>query len=243
MGYGQLWVPLLWLMACLLSLNPDWRSTLPFQVFNIPFWVGLSISTLYSGGLLVGYVRESIQQAQARVDRQLADEKRWHQIRLNEVTAHKPGDPIITLLGYSGRYQDGDVRRAALVKIKAYPNWEAELLDLLTYKRGDREVYNFLDGNLVDHPKQFVEPLKQSMLRLSASITADIKDSNNLQSWSFEMYGVDQLLRAIDDQFPGQRHEFYPDVVRLQQALSTPPPDRFQRYSFCDDRPGGCVAG
>ncbi|SFE70940.1 hypothetical protein [Spirosoma endophyticum] len=232
MGYGQLWIPLLWLMACLLSLNPAWLSTLPLQAFNIPFWVGLSISTLYSGGLLVGYVRESVQQAQARVARQLDDEKRWHQIRLDEVAAYKSGDPIITLLGYSGRYQDDDVRQAALVKIKAHPNWEAELLDLLTHKRGDREVYNFLDGNLVDHPGEFVEPLKQSILRLSASIKADIKDSNNLQSWSFEMYGVDQLLRAIDDQFSGQGNEFYPDVIRLQQALNTPPPERFKGIHF-----------
>jgi hypothetical protein len=232
MGYGQLWIPLPWLIACFLSLSPDWLSILSLQAFKIPFWVGLGISTLYSGGLLVGYVRESVQQAQARVARQISDEKRWHQNRLDEVTAHKPGDPIITLLGYSGRYQDDDVRQAALVKIKAHPNWEAELLNLLTHKRGDREVYSFLDGNLVDHPKEFAEPLKQSIVRLSASIKAEIKDSNNLQSWSFEMYGIDQLLRGIDDQFPGQGNDFYTDVVSLQKALNTPPPERFNGIHF-----------
>ena len=231
-GYGQLWIPLLWLIACFLSLSPDWLTILSIQAFKILFWVGLSITTLYSGGLLVGYVRESVQQAQARVARQISDEKRWHQIRLDEIAVHKPGDPIITLLGYSGRYQDDDVRQAALVKIKAEPNWEAELLSLLTHKRGDREVYNFLDGNLVDHSKLFVEPLKQSIVRLSASINAEIKDSNNLQSWSFEMYGVDQLLRAIDDQFPGKSNDFYPDVVLLQQALNTPSPERFKGIHF-----------
>lgn len=232
MGYGQLWIPLLWLIACFLSLNPDWLSTLPLQAFKIPFWVGWSITTLYSGGLLVGYVRESVQRAQARVARQLGDEKRWHQIRLDEVAAHKPGDPVINLLGYSSRSQDEDVRQAALVKIKAHPNWEADLLDLLTHKRGDKEVYYFLDGNLVDHPKLFVEPLKQSIVRLSTSIKADIEDSNNLQSWSFDMYGIDQLLRAIDDQFPGQGNDFYPDVILLQQALITSPPERFKGIHF-----------
>ncbi|GAB3558124.1 hypothetical protein [Spirosoma fluminis] len=90
LGYVQLWVPLLWLVVSLLSLHPAWQSTVAVRAFTIPFWTGLGASTLFVAGLVVGYVRDSVQRAKASVVTPLDDEKRWHQQHLDEV-AHKPG--------------------------------------------------------------------------------------------------------------------------------------------------------
>ncbi len=113
-----------------------------------------------------------------------------------------------------------------------HPNWEAELLDLLNDKRLYREVYYFLDGNAVTHPEQFAQPLNQSILWLAETIKTDITDSNNLQHWSFDSYQIDNLLRAIDEQFLNKGVDFYPNVVKLKQALQTPPPERFKDVRF-----------
>lgn len=93
-------------------------------------------------------------------------------------------------------------------------------------------MYYFLDGNRVEHPEQFAAPLSQSIVWLSAAIKADIKNSNNLQNWTFDSYKIDRLLGAIDDQFMNQRVDFYPYMVSLKQALITGLPDRFKDIHF-----------
>jgi hypothetical protein len=229
---GQFWIPLFWLVPCLLSLHSAGPSLVPLTALKGSFWVGMGLSAVFSGGLLVGYVRESVQSAEVEMAQRVEQEDRQHRENLETIAAQKVDDPIVILLSYSSRYQPDDVRQAALAKIKAHPNWEAEMVALLQNEWRYREVYYFLDGNPVDHPEPFVEPLNQSIGMLSASIRADIKDSNNLQHWSFDSYGIDQLLRALDQQFLNRGVDFYPTVVKLQQALNTPKPERFKDVRF-----------
>jgi hypothetical protein len=231
-GHGQVWIPLLWLSACLLSLNTSWQSTVPLTVFKTSFWIGFGICTLYSGGLLVGYLKDSARKQEAEIASRMEDENRWHQNNLNKIAAHKPEDPLVDILVFTSRFQPDDIKQAALAKIKAHPDWEVKLLELLQNEYYYREVYSFLDGNQVTHPEQFAAPLNQSILRMAASIQADIKDSNNLQHWSFDMYGIDRLLWAIDEQFSNQGVDYYPSIVKLKQALNTTPPERFKGVHF-----------
>ncbi|QHV93980.1 hypothetical protein [Spirosoma endbachense] len=230
--HGQIFIPLFWLVVCFFSLNSGWQSAVSPTVFKISFWVGWGIGALFSGGLLLGYLRDSAKLARIEMASRIEQEDRWHKEGLTFIASQKPEDPIFSLLNYSTRYQPEDTRNAALAKIKAHPAWEAELLALLSDKRSYREVYYFLDSNRVDHPELFVKPLNQSILWLSASIKADIKDSNNLQHWSFDSYGIERLLTAIDDQFQNQGVDFYPNVLGLKQALDTTPPERFKDVRF-----------
>ncbi|GAB3945124.1 hypothetical protein GCM10028805_13700 [Spirosoma harenae] len=232
LGYGQLWVPLLWLVVSWLSLRPEWQSAISVRAFSIPFWIGLSVSTLFAAGLVVGYVRDSAQRAEAEVATRIDDETRYHQQHLAEINAHKPGDSILSLLPFTTQYQADDVRQAALAKIKAHPDWEALLLDLLANPYYYREVYSFLGSNSVAHPDAFIQPLNQSLAQLSADIKTDIETSNNLQDWSFDSYGIDHMLQAIDRQFNEQIVTFYPSVIKLKQALSISPPERFNGVRF-----------
>ena len=238
-GQPQLWVPFLWLMVCLLSLNPGWLSTLSLGWFNIPFWLGFSISTLFTAGLVVIYIHDSIQQTTAQVATRIDDEMRWHQQRLEQVAAHKPDDSIFGLLGFTNQYQDDDVRQAALAKIKSHPDWETQLLDLLANPSSSYYVYSFLGSNPVGHPDAFIEPLNRSIALLSDDIKADINGrETNLQNWTFDAYNIEHLLRALDTQFGGQLVTFYPNVLKVQQALNTPGPypegDKRVRFDVTD---------
>jgi hypothetical protein len=229
---GQVWIPLFWLFVCFLSLNTGWQASIPSNVFKIPFWVGLSICTVYCGGLLVGYLRDSARSQAMEIASQIEQENRWHQQNLDQIAAHKPEDPLVNILVFSSRYQPEDIKQAALAKIKAHPDWEEKLLELLQNEYYYREVYYFLDGNQVTHPEQFAEPLNQSIAWLADMIQADIKDSNNLQNWSYDMYGIDRFLRAIDEQFLNQPVNFYPNIIKLKKALQTTPPERFKGVHF-----------
>ncbi|GAB4032600.1 hypothetical protein [Spirosoma gilvum] len=229
---GQIWLSLPWLVTCALSINTNWQASVSPYALKMPFWFALGVGVVYSGGLLFGYLRESAKSIEIRTAEDQEQRDRWHQQTLDEIAVQKPTDPIINLLSHSNRFRDDDVREAALAKIQAHPNWEAEILELLKDKRSYREVYYFLDGNQVEHPDQFLEPLNQSILWLAETIKGDIVDSNNLQHWSFDMYGIDRVLRAIDEQFINRGVDFYPSVVKLKQALDTPPPERFKDVRF-----------
>ncbi|QHV99329.1 hypothetical protein GJR95_31870 [Spirosoma endbachense] len=229
----QLWVPMLWLMVSLLSLNPGWVSTLSLGWFKLPFWLGFSISTLFTAGLVVVYIHDSIQRTTGQVATRNDDEKRWHQQRLDQVAAHKADDSIFGLLGFTNQYQADDVRQAALAKIKSHPDWEAQLLDLLANPSSYQYVYSFLGSNPVAHPDAFIEPLNRSIGFLAEDIVADIKGrESSLQHWTFDSYTIEPLLRALDTQFGRQIELFYPNVLHVQQALKTPLPEVAQGVRF-----------
>lgn len=231
-NHGQIWIPFLWLGACFISLNSGLQVTLPPNTLKILFWSGFITSTIYSAGLAFGYLSDSAQRFEAQQASQKADDDKWHQQVLDDIAAHKPTDPIVNLLAQTTQVRPEDSRAAALAKVKEHPNWENEIVAVLDNKDRYTEVYYFLDGNKVEHPEKFVEPLNRSILWLADKIRADIKDSNNLQDWSFSMYHIDNLLRGIDSQSWGKDVDFSPAFTKLAQALKTTPPERFKDVRY-----------
>ena len=67
---------------------------------------------------------------------------------------------------------------------------------------------------------------------MASQIKKQILEANNLQHWHFETYGIERLLRAIDEQFLNRGVDFRPAVVKLREALSTKPPERFKNVRF-----------
>jgi hypothetical protein len=229
-GHGQIWIPLVWFTACFLSLGTDVKMGMSFQ--KISFYASMFMGGIYTAGLIVGYLRESANAfAVEAADRQ-QQEDHWHREIMASIEAHQPTDPIVGLLTQTSQVRPADTREAALAKVKTHPHWEAEILALLSNKNTYREVYYFLDGNAVTQPDHFARPLNESILWLAATIKNDIKDSNNLQDWSFDMYQIENLLRAIDQQFLNRGVDFVPNIVQLQQALTTTPPERFKGVRF-----------
>jgi hypothetical protein len=230
--HGQIWIPMLWLLACFLSLNRGTQMTAFPQAIKISFYAGILISGIYTVGLAIGYLRESAQAQAEEMASRRQEEDQWHQETMASIVAHKSSDPIIGLLIQTMQSQPADTRTAALAKVKEHPNWETEILGLLGDRRTYREVYYFLDGNAVTQPRQFAVALNESILWLAETIKADIVVSNNLQNWSFDMYQIGNMLRAIDGQFLNQGVDFVPNVVKLRQALDTTRPERFKEVRF-----------
>jgi len=231
-GHGQIWIPLFWFAACFLSLSKETQISGSSGMIKISFYAGMLISGIYSIGLVVGYLRESAQAYEAEMASKQQEQDQWQQQTMASIVAHKPTDPIIGLLVQTMQSQPATTRTAALAKVKSHPNWEIEIIALLKDKYTYRQVYYFLDGNAVTQPKEFAEPLNKSILWLAETIEGDIVDSNNLQNWSFDMYQIENLLRAIDAQFLDQGVDFVPNIVKLKQALETTPPERFKEVRF-----------
>ena len=226
------WLPLLALVPAFLLMNFDRPAGTAPDFVKIPMLTGFLLSVLMSVGLLFGFFRGSAQQAAARVQFEQEQNDKLHNQHLEYIAEQKPTDPIVNILSLTGRFHDADVRDAAVNKVKTHPDWEAELIRLLNDTEWHSQVYQFIDGNRVDHPELFVEPINRSIRRMAAAVRKSIKDSNNLQDWHFEHLSLERLFRAIDEQFSLPGADYRPAVLELRQALDTPKPERFKNVKF-----------
>ncbi len=228
---AEIWLPLLMLVPAALLTMERQAGMAPLFV-KIPMIVGFVISLIISLGLLLGWYKNAEKQQLARIEGVKTQNDKLHNEHLEYIAEQKPTDPILNIMALTGRFHDADVREAAVTKVKSHPNWEAELLELLDNDYYHTEAYTFIDGNKVEHPELFVEPLNRSIRRLAAKIRDQIKESNNLQDWHFENYGIERLLRAIDAQFSASGMDFRASIQELRKALDTPKPERFNKVKF-----------
>lgn len=233
---GDIILPAMIIVPALLSLHTITRmGTIPWHM-KWMFMPGIGISFLIAITTLVSYMRLSARE-NARV---LESEQQWEQKQQNEhllsIQRHRPEDPLVNILSLTGRFHDAEVRNAAVAKVKERPDWEQELISLLNETDWQSYVYTFIDGNTVDHPDLFTEPIKKSLLRTAEQIKKEIPQSNNLQDWQFEHLSLDRCLRAIDEQFSATGADFRPEVNAVYKALQTPKPERFKGVEFTTTR-------
>jgi hypothetical protein len=229
---AAIWLPLLVLLPAFGLLNFGKAAPEVPYFIQIPIKIGFSISVLMLLGLVFGYFQATSKQAAYQLTEQKNRTDNQHNEHINYISEQKPDDPILNILALTGRFHDADVRELAVAKVKSHADWEAELIRLLNDTEWQSEVYQFIDGNQVDHPELFVEPIKKSIRRCAKKIRDDIKDSNNLQDWHFEHLSIERLFRAIDEQFSLPGADYRPTVMELRTALDTPKPERFKKVRF-----------
>lgn len=229
---GQIWITLLMLVPYFFLLSTDLRASVSPNMYKTPLMICFALSVFYSMGLLFGWLRDSAQWQAARIEENKETYKNQNERHLDYIAEQKPTDGMLNIISLTGRFTHKEVRSAAIAKIKAHPNWEDKLIDLLNNTYFYHNVYAFIDGNEVEHPEKFLKPLNQNILWIADDIRKSIKDSNNLQNWHFEHFGIDRLLRAIDEQFLNKGVDFRPAVLKLQEALTTTPPEQFKNVRF-----------
>lgn len=229
---AAIWLPLLMLVPALILMNSDRTAANVSEYVKIPMMTAYILSILMAFGLLFGWYRAQSQQQAANIEYERTQNDEQHEKNLAWIAEQKPTDPILNILSFTGRFHDKDVKDSALAKVKSHPDWEAELIRLLSETEFDTEVYQFIDGNKVDHPELFVEPIKHSIRRVAGEIRDRIKDANDLQNWHFEHFSLDRLFRAIDEQFSLPGADYRAEVQELRNALDTPKPERFQKVKF-----------
>lgn len=229
---GQIWIPMLMFVPYFFLIMGSLRYDFSPVIYKAPLILGFCISAVMSLGILMGWLNSSMKKQEATLYHQIERDSQQQNMYLQEIANHKTSDTILNLLALTGRYQDNIVKEKAVLKVKEHSNWERELIDLLRDENYFYEVYSFLDGNKVDNPNSFIEPLAKSIHTMSLKIHTDIINSNNLQDWHFEHFGIERLLRSIDFQFSNYRKELKPSILELKASLQTDKPDRFKNVNL-----------
>ncbi|MFZ1703939.1 MAG: hypothetical protein WAT79_06305 [Saprospiraceae bacterium] len=215
----------------ILKLNTPLEKTPTYVPFSL--LPGIFISVVVTLSLLFGWIKSSAQKNRAIVQYEADRNDQIDKEHLLSIENFQMTDPLVNILSLTGKFHDDAVKNAAVQKVKSKPVWEEELIMLLNETEWQSNVYHFLDGNKVDHPEKFIDPLKRSMKRTADEIKHRIKDANDLQEWHFEHFSIDRCLSAIDFQFASLPNaNFVAEVQMIQKALQTPKPERFKKVSF-----------
>ncbi len=203
-SYGATWLPLLMLIPYYFFLKPEWRDTLSPNLFKI-----LLVFASVAGFLLPITPKIILKPYKKFDERELAFNKAMNNIKKYQA--------VMSLLYYTDKSYDEQIRNAALNKIKAHKKLEDELIGIL--ERGNPHgVFSFLDENKVEHPERFIEPIVKSFSRMTADMHEGIV--NPYKGGAFD---VGTLLRVLDGQFSGSIAVFKPHILKLQEVMETPP--------------------
>ncbi|MCS4435893.1 hypothetical protein [Aquiflexum gelatinilyticum] len=225
-----IWFPLLIFIPSFLVLFLGKEpSFAPVRIF---FYIGFLFSLVFTVGLLVDWLVYQSKQQKEIISQIQTQDKEQYETYMREIEGLDSTQSILGILPLTGRYHDAEVREAAVEKIKSRPDWESELIGILVSEYNYHYAYDFFDGNMVDHPALFTEPVRLSILQMAADIRSTIRDSNNLQEWSFDHFGIERLLRVLDGQLSGLGMDFYPAILEVRKALDTAPPDRFKGVKY-----------
>lgn len=228
------WVPLLVFGTCLYLINGRAGTDFP------PIWIKGAFAVCFSVSLLIGLVifgKFSRLWIQKRID-VFKMESIWkagrqadYQKALDDVDNYKDST-IAGLLKYVESGTDQQLRNKALAKIKTYPQYEQDLIAILTQKNLERVyiyhdntyyVYAYLDDNKVEQPEKFIQPIIYSINVLSIRAEKDIDDP---YSRELGLLNIETVCRVLETQFKTYAKEFKASMLKLQAALATEAPER-----------------
>ena len=82
----------------------------------------------------MGWTRQEAASQQAKRDSEDSFQAKLKSDHLESIAKHTTNDPIVNILSFSGRFTEPEVRNAAVAKLQARPDLEADLIELLKYK-------------------------------------------------------------------------------------------------------------
>ncbi len=214
--FGSVWLPLLMLIPYAILLHPQWRDSLSPALYKIPLVAACVL------GVIIFMIPKVVVSMNLQVPKQSQED--WKKENLTKSIEIETS--IETLLTYMGD-EDEWVRQMASEKIKKDPNYEDYLIKTLSRNDGYGHydfyrAYIFMDHNQVDHPDRFVEPINSSLLSISTEIP-NIMAKSFLYSGDLRTLNIDLICSVLEAQFQNHSDAFRPNMLKLKEALDTPP--------------------
>lgn len=212
--------PILLIGIGVILMNEDLKSNLPISAYKYPLLLMFGISILSNAGGIIEWFISAQKNAAQKITStlQAQDENRLRVLK--EIEEYEPKDGMLSILSFTGRYWDEDIKEKAVAKIKSDPQWEEKLLKILN-SDAQSYAYTFMDAHDVDHKELFIAPLNNSIERAAKEVHKRIKEANDLQDWHFEHMSLDRMLGAVD-KFKNMGVDFRPAIKNLRDAFDEP---------------------
>ena len=201
-SYGAIWLPLLMFLPYFFFLKPEWRDSFSPNLFKI----------LLSFASVVGFLLPLAPKIISRSYRAYDERELAFNHAMNNIEKYQN---VMSLLYYTDKSYDVEIRNAAVTKIKSYKNWEDQLI-LVLEQSSPYSVFDFLDENKVKNPERFTQPIINSL----STIITDMHE--HIVNPYKGIYDIGVLFRVLEGQFKDSSAVFKPQILRLQEILETP---------------------
>ncbi|MBK8449504.1 MAG: hypothetical protein IPO78_06450 [Saprospiraceae bacterium] len=228
------WLPLLLLIPSVYLINV--QSLSGFAPFWVKFLIqaGFFVSQIIAIGILYTFGKFWVQQRLngIQLEKNHKTEKLSDYKATLESIANYNESTTTGLLKFAHPKNDKTQREAATVKIKSFENWEQDLIDILGQKNLEEIyvyddptyfVYAFLDGNKMEHPEKFIQPIQSSLKVLNIRVGKSLDDPYNLE---LGVSDIELVCRVLEEQFKNYAKEFKPAMIKIQETLDIIPPER-----------------
>ncbi len=216
--YAVIWMIPPVLIGGFMLLNTSLQPYLPNAIWQLPFKAILLMSGL-SCVLIVGewLVRIPINIVQRGTARKAYDDTRRQEF-LAQIERNNPKTEMVLILGFTTKYQDKEVREAALAKIKSNPQWQEYLVDRLQTPWAD-EIFRFLADNDVEDKKLFAEPINSGILMMTEKFKDAMERTHTFYDGQF--YSETQAILQTIEKYQNLGVNYAPAVRKLRKALDT----------------------
>lgn len=214
---------IVWLMPPVLVggfmlLNPLLQAYVPSAVWQWSFksiaFVSILCCVLMVGEWLVRIPGNMVQRATARK----AYDNTRRQEFLDQIERNNPKTEMVLILVFTTKYQDKEVREAALAKIKSNPEWQEYLADRLQTPWAD-EIFRFLADDEVENKLLFAEPIKAGVLMMAEKFKDSMERTHTFYDGQF--YSETQAILQTIAKFQDTGVDYVPAVRKLRKALDT----------------------
>lgn len=187
-------------------------------------WLGIAgLSLLVGLGLMVELVQWQFAQADARLQSELAFQRRRDEQMYAEVKLMDVQEDFARLLNFSNLYETEPIRTLALSKLAEHPDLSAGIRAELTTGSA-YEAIIYLQGNQPPHPELLGDAIRIGIERVADDLAHSIDGTHTL----YPDQGMSEVLRIIDvlAKFQGNGIDYRPAMRKLRAALDDPRSDQ-----------------
>lgn len=227
---APLLMPLSLMVAAWLMLNgrlaPGTQSSLVTMSIGIA-----TIGMLASGAVIATpYVKNKARTTMARASRAAGELDDNQQRILGDIEAADSVRGFMTFVQFTSAGQHATIRRRALERLQAVPDYENKLQEALT-DYGATAVIKYLGANDPPNPQSFAEPLSRG-IELQALLVRERIKSANHPSHLYDgmmVFEVADVLTAVK-KFEKYGFDYAPSIRKMREAFDQPSP--YSKPSF-----------
>lgn len=207
------------LLGLLALLYPSVQQVIPSTIWQ---W-SIKGTALLSGIACMFMVGEWLVSIPTKIAQQSAavtrEETQRKQQFLQEIANTNAETSLVTILVFTTKYQDPDVRNAALDKIKTNPEWQQYLVSRIQTPWAG-EVFSFLADNDVPDKALFAKPIETGIGEMAKLFEDGMRRTHTFYDGQFYTETED-VLETIA-KFESLGIDYAPAVQKLRAALDTP---------------------
>lgn len=208
-------LPLPLLAASVILLNKSLYLNVSIAVWKTPLIILAGISVLVCAVMLVMFIGDQQKNAKNKLENTQNQANELHQESLEQIKNTDVLTSLVFLLGYTNQYQDDNLRKAALAKIKTNPKWQQELIRLLRSGWAS-QVFIFLADNEVEDKKIFAEPVNDGIINMAEYFRKNINQTLFPELFEAETQNV---LGTVE-KFKNLGVDYMPALKKMREALN-----------------------